>query len=189
MNRHSITSSTAKAFPAAKQQGFTLLEILVAIVVMSLGLLGLAGLQAASLRNNQTAYYRGIAAQQVYDMADRIRANLAGVAGGSYDNLGANTPVNPNCFNEDVGNVGCTPATMAVTDHRQWNLNNAFLLPGGVGTVDCIQGPGAACSGGLNALRVFIITVRWPQAGKQCTDELGNVLFANTDCFRTEVSP
>ena len=60
------------------QSGFTLLEVMVAIVVLSLGLLGLAGLQAASLRNNQAAYYRGIATQQTYDMADRIRANLAG---------------------------------------------------------------------------------------------------------------
>ena len=61
------------------QSGFTLLEIMVAIVVLSLGLLGLAGLQAASLRNNQTAYYRSIATQQAYDIADRLRANLAGV--------------------------------------------------------------------------------------------------------------
>lgn len=189
MKRYSMTHPTTKTLSAPGQRGFTLLEILVAIVVLSLGLLGLAGLQAASLRNNQSAYFRGIAAQQVYDMADRVRANLAGVATGSYDNMGANTPADQVCFNGDAGDPGCTPATMAVTDHRQWNLNNALLLPGGVGTVDCVQGPGAACSNDNNAIRVFRVIVRWPQAGTTCRDENGVQLFANTDCFIAEVSP
>ncbi|ODU13883.1 MAG: type IV pilus modification protein PilV [Thiobacillus sp. SCN 64-35] len=117
------------------QSGFTLLEILIAIVVLSLGMLGLAGLQAATLRNNQIAYYRAIAVQQTYDMADRIRANQAGVAAGAYDNLTAVTPADPDC----VANV-CTPANMAVADHSQWNTNNARMLPGGSGTVTTVGG-------------------------------------------------
>lgn len=118
-----------------QQSGFTLLEILVAIVVLSLGLLGLAGLQAATLRNNQIAYYRAIATQQTYDMADRIRANQAGVAAGAYNNLTAVIPADPDC----VANV-CTPANMAVADHSQWNNNNARMLPGGTGTVVSVAG-------------------------------------------------
>lgn len=132
------------------QSGFTLLEILVAIVVLSLGMLGLAGLQAATLRNNQIAYYRAIAVQQTYDMADRIRANQAGIAAGAYDNLTAVTPADPDC----VGNV-CTPANMAVADHSQWNTNNARMLPGGVGTV--VVAPGGA----------FDISVSWNENTEQ----------------------
>jgi len=126
------------------QSGFTLLEVLVAIVVISLGLLGLAGLQAATLRNNQIAYYRGIAIQQTYDMADRIRANQAGVTAGAYNNLTATIPTDPNC----VTNT-CTAANMAVADHSQWNNNNARMLPAGTGTV-------VAAGGGA-----FDITVSW----------------------------
>jgi len=126
------------------QSGFTLLEVLVAIVVISLGLLGLAGLQAATLRNNQIAYYRGIAIQQTYDMADRIHANQAGVTAGAYNNLTATIPTDPDC----VTNT-CTAANMAVADHSQWNNNNARMLPAGTGTV-------VAAGGGA-----FDITVSW----------------------------
>lgn len=180
----SMSRAKSTQFSLPPQAGFSLLEILVAIVVISLGLLGLAGLQAASLRNNQSAYYRGIAAQQTYDMADRIRANLAGVQAGSYDDLNHTIPTDPACFT-----TTCTAANMAATDHHQWNTNNGRLLPGGVGTVDCVQGPGANCSNDPNALRVFRIIVRWPQAGTDCRDEAGALLFANTDCFIAEVSP
>lgn len=157
------------------QYGFTLLEILVAIVVISLGLLGLAGLQAASLINNQTAQHRSIATQQAYDMADRIRANLAGVATGAYDALGANTPADPGCI---AG--GCTVANMVVTDHSQWNTNNGRLLPNGSGTVDCVLGPGANCNNNINAIRTFDITVQWTEK-----TPAGNVVRA----FVTRVTP
>jgi type IV pilus assembly protein PilV len=132
------------------QTGFTLLESLVAIVVMSLGLLGLAGLQAVSMRDNQTAYLRSIATQQAYDMADRIRANRVGEVAGNYDSLTATIPSNPNCI---TTTPGCTTAAnVAITDHFQWNTRNAAMLPNGVGTVDRDGTTGA-----------FDITVSWTE--------------------------
>ena len=122
------------------QHGFTLIEILVAVVVISLGLLGLAGLQVASLNNNQTAYYRAIATQQANDMMDRMRANLVGVTAANYDNLSATIPADPGCFS-----TGCSAANMAITDQFQWLTNNSAMLPGGSGTVRCIQGPANTC--------------------------------------------
>lgn len=163
------------------QSGFTLLEVLVAIVVLSLGLLGLAGLQAASLSNNQTAYYRGIATQQAYDIADRLRANLAGAGtlhGFSYNNLAAGLPVgNPDCFA-----ATCTPENMAISDHRQWNTANATLLPNGNGTVVCADGPAAAGCAAVPATGnwVFNITVMWTEKG------VGGVV---TRSFVTSITP
>ncbi|MBN8778069.1 type IV pilus modification protein PilV [Thiobacillus sp.] len=122
------------------QTGFTLLEILVAIVVLSLGLLGLAGLQAATLRNNQIAYFRAIAIQQTYDMADRIRANQAGVAAGKYNNPAATHHACAPCG---------SPQEMAEEDFYQWNNNNARMLPAGIGTV--VNGANGS----------FIITIAW----------------------------
>jgi type IV pilus assembly protein PilV len=55
--------------------GFTLLEVMVALLVFSIGLLGLAGLQASSLQNNKTADMRSVAIIAAHDMAERIRAN------------------------------------------------------------------------------------------------------------------
>jgi len=59
----------------SNSKGFTLIEALIAVVILAIGLLGIAGLQATNLKNNQSAYNRSQATLLAYDMADRIRAN------------------------------------------------------------------------------------------------------------------
>ena len=58
-----------------KSQGFTLIEMLIALVVLSIGLLGLASLQATSLRMNDSAYFRTQAVSLGYDIFERMRGN------------------------------------------------------------------------------------------------------------------
>jgi type IV pilus assembly protein PilV len=139
-----------------QSKGFTLLEVLVAIVILAIGLIGLVGLQTVSIKNNQTAYYRAIAIQQVYDMADRMRANLAGVSAGNYNNITTTIPANPGCIA-----AGCSVANVAVTDQYQWNSNNAVLLPAGNGSVQC-SGTCPPSAGDW----VFDITVSWKERGE-----------------------
>lgn len=172
----------------AKQSGFTLLEVLVAIVVLSLGLLGLAGLQAASLRNNQTAYYRGIATQQALDMADRIRANLVGVRAFNYNNIAAGIPADPGCFTL-VG--GCSAANMAITDRFQWNTINAALLPAGTGTVTCADGPAGSGCTATTGNWAFDITVMWTEKdmGGAADPSCPFGTPVNTRCFVTRAAP
>ena len=62
-----------------KNTGFTLIEVLIAMLVLAVGLLGLAALQASSLRNAQSAYNRSLATELAYDLADRMRANIPGI--------------------------------------------------------------------------------------------------------------
>ncbi len=76
--------------------GFSLLEVLIALLVLSIGLLGLAGLQGTGLRYNHSAYLRSQATFQTYDMADRMRANLRGVQQGDYNNV-SGIPTDPGC--------------------------------------------------------------------------------------------
>lgn len=121
-------------------QGFTLLEVLVALVVLSIGLLGLAGLQATSLRNNTSAYQRSIATMQAYDIADRMRANMPAVRNGAYVFAGIPPGV--------VSCSPCTSAQIATIDAQEWNGANAALLPAGTGSV---------AQGG----NVFMITITW----------------------------
>ena len=59
------------------QHGFTLIEAMVALLIFSAGLLGLAGMQMAGMQNNHGALMRTIATQYSYDMADRIRSRKA----------------------------------------------------------------------------------------------------------------
>jgi len=70
-------SSRRRAAGAGRQGGVSLVEVLVATVVLSLGLLGLAGLQASGLRVGQSSIYRSQAAQLAYDIVERMRVNVA----------------------------------------------------------------------------------------------------------------
>jgi type IV pilus assembly protein PilV len=135
--------------------GFTLIEVLVALIIVSIGLLGLAGLQATSVRFNQQAYLRSQAVQQAYDMADRIRANARGMWDGNYDDIDG-TESDPACIS-----TNCSPADLADTDAVAWNAQNAGVLPNGSGTVTRDAAAAAV---------VFNIAVNWsegPDAGDQ----------------------
>ncbi|MDP2431879.1 MAG: type IV pilus modification protein PilV [Pseudomonadota bacterium] len=70
-----------------RQSGLTLLEVMITVVILSLGLLGLAGLQLTGLKNNRDAYNSAVSAQVMQDMAERIRADLTGMRADSYDSL------------------------------------------------------------------------------------------------------
>jgi len=68
-----------------QQSGSTLLEILVTIVILSFGLLGVAGLQMVGLKNNKSALYRSQASIMAYDMIDRMRVNRKQTQDGGYN--------------------------------------------------------------------------------------------------------
>lgn len=125
--------------------GFTLIEVLIAVVILAGGLLGLAGLQATTLKNNQSAYLRSQATQIAYDMSDRMRSNRAGVTANNYNDKAATN-------NDCVAN-SCTPAQMAGYDLAQWNaqLTNAQNgLPGASGVV-CLDSTPKDGTGTTNA--------------------------------------
>lgn len=128
-----------------RQSGFTMLEVLVAIVVLSFGLLGLAGLQADGLRNNTSAYLRTQANLMAYDMLDRMRANLQGVENGNYDDLMGSAPTDPACISS-----GCSISQMAQHDAYEWSQRLSEILPDGQGRV---------IGSGIGS--VFTITVMW----------------------------
>lgn len=66
---------------AKDESGTSLLEVLVSLVVLSLGLLGYAGLQAVTVKNSHNAYFRTQATSLAYNVLDRMRANRAGISG------------------------------------------------------------------------------------------------------------
>lgn len=101
--------------------GFTMIEVLVTVLVLSIGLLGLAGLQATSLRNNHSAYLRSQATVLAYDIADRMRANRSSAGAGNYViGLGDDAP---------------SGTAIAATDLSDWKAALAQLLPAGDGAI------------------------------------------------------
>ncbi len=113
------------------QQAFTLVEVMVALVVFSIGLLGLAGLQSLGMQNNQTAFFRTLAMQQAYNMSNRMRENIVAVDAGNYNAI----PKTAGALGTNCITSTCTPSALASFDQFEWNTNNAALLPGGQGTV------------------------------------------------------
>lgn len=148
----------------ARQRGFTFMEVLISVVVLSIGLLGLAGLQATSQRANHSAYVRSQATLFAYDMTDRMRANRAGMLAGAYNNI-SGIPANPGCIA-----TGCSAAQLAQYDTYVWNTALAQQLPSGKGTVvsnggaftvtvmwDDNRSGGTVCGNGVSDLTCFSV--------------------------------
>lgn len=115
--------------PNLWQAGTTLIEVLISLLVLSGGMLGMAGVQSVSLRANQAAYYRTMATNFTQDIIERMRANTAGVDAGDYNNAaGAATA---NCFTA----VGCTRTQMARQDILEWRAAIAAAMPNAVAVV------------------------------------------------------
>ena len=151
--------------------GFTLIEVLVTIVVVSVGLLGLAGLQIDSLRANMNSETRSKATLLANDIVERMRANLSGVNANAYSNITVNPAqcVAPArlCGNTSTGTaVNCTAPEMAAFDTWVWGCGTAAAgvqksgvtnqLPNGTASVTCNDAP---CLPGS----AHTVTVSWSE--------------------------
>jgi len=150
-DQNNARRTDARVAAANHRRGFTLVEVLVAILLLSVGLLGVAGMQISGLRYHQGAYVRGQATTLLSDMTDRLRINPQGVGAGSYDAITINTttsgwqsslPADPDC----ATNV-CSPANQAALDTRQWGLALG-QLPRATGTV-------------TRTGQIFTLTITW----------------------------
>jgi len=134
--------------------GFTLIEVLVALVVITVGMLGVAVLFVEGLQMNRTSLYRTTAVALAADMAERIRSNQNAV----YEGIGPGA--NGNC-----AAVACTPDQLADDDWWRWRQSLEAYLPSG--TVARITksraGPG-------NTMDRFDIVLRWPEIGRSEED-------------------
>jgi type IV pilus assembly protein PilV len=115
-----------------RQHGFSLLEVLIALLVLAIGLLGLATLQTVGLKLNQESYLRSQAVLIAYDIIDRIRANPVAKSAGSYNSVASSdTYTAPTC----TGAVSCSTSDIATYDLANWKARIAAILPMGTGTI------------------------------------------------------
>jgi len=137
------------------ETGFTMVEVLVALVVLTIGLLGIAALLLSSLQSGRTAIYRTQAVNLTADLADRIRANRLGQAayGTAFGDVEVEVAA---CFTTG----GCAEGDLASSDLARWKAALAQLLPNGQGQV-VVALPVAA-----GEPTNYIITVRWAESGE-----------------------
>ena len=114
----------------SKQHGSSLIEVMIAVVIISVGLLGMAGTQLASLKNNQSAMERSNAVTLTYSILDRMRANRDVAGSGGYDQA---LPLT-------VGDCGAAGgAGLAALDLAAWQqeINSVFGAGIACGAIDC----------------------------------------------------
>ena len=129
--------------PNRRQAGFTLVEVLVALLVLSIGMLGIAALYLESLRASRQALVRTEAVTLASSIADRIRSNRNPV--NNYDCGGT-------CDADEGGNA------IAIGDLNAWRTAVGATLPGGAAAIT-YTAPAA------NVPAVYVISVSWTEIG------------------------
>lgn len=170
------------------QQGVTLLEVLIAIVVLSFGLLGMLGMLLNGLKMTSSSHYRTIAAQQLTAMADMINAHEKLSANPLLKNAyapPASSTITASCFT-----TGCNTAQMPPTDYGLWLANLARLLPNGTGVVCLDATPQDGSSGSSSS---FACTGAGRPTVKICWNENARIAIsrggvADTDPASTKLS-
>jgi len=103
-------------------RGFTILEAIIGFLILSVGMLGIASLQAISLKSGKTAVYGSVATMKVEELFESMRANPTALASYAGTGGGAN--------NGCSGTNNCSPAALAADDVYWWNQNLTAGLPG-----------------------------------------------------------
>lgn len=138
-----------------KQQGFTLIEVLIALVVLAVGLLGMASLTLSSLQSSQGAALRSQASALAGDLGERLRANRNFAISNGTDYLLASNAAatdRPACIDN---NAGCSTAEQAQRDLFEWRTSLATNLPAGTAA---ITKPSA---------RQYQLVLNWSEAGNR----------------------
>lgn len=144
-----ITMNMKTTHKTKCQGGFSLLEVMVALVIFSIGLIGLAGLQSASMAYNHSAYLRSQATYLAYNILDKMRANPNAALNGNYSITYTDTGNDNACYYSTAGS--CNTVQLAETDIFEWK-QAINILPGGQGKVESVLSSG---------VRIYTVTMRF----------------------------
>jgi type IV pilus assembly protein PilV len=153
------------------------METLVVSALIGVGILAIAHLQKNTMTLGYSSLLRTKATLLAYDMADRIRANMAGHTAFAY-NLMLGTPSNPNCIS-----TGCSAAQVAQNDYYEWRTELGLALPSGQGVVCLTSTPNTGtfaspdCDGVGN---IIVIKVWWTHKNEGYGNSAGTGFFYTT---------
>lgn len=182
-----MTYPQSPAGSKSRQSGATLLEVLIAILVLSFGMLGMLGLIINSLKMTTSSNYRTIAAQQAYSMADTLRSNVLILA--KFQTPSGSTTAN--CLTS----AGCNRDEMYITDYALWSTRLASMLPAGRGTVcsdatpnDGDPGDWKCDAAAANPTGPFVVKVCWIEGQSwQVTTAANGTKTSTWECVRTNL--
>ncbi|MCH8106667.1 MAG: type IV pilus modification protein PilV [Proteobacteria bacterium] len=155
-----------------KYRGDTMIEVLVTVLILSVGVLGVAAMQVTTLKNLNSSYSASVAEIIASDFSERLRANPTEALAGNYEH--GSKPTNfPDC----VANA-CTLAELADYDKASWWAMLDASLPSATGQVARVAGT-----------NTFIVTVRWDDDRSGSTGINCPVQSAgDLDCYQLNVT-
>ena len=141
-----------------RQKGFSLIEALVAFLILSVGMLGIASLQTLSLKSGHTAALRTVAVMKADEILESIRSNPTAL--GSYAAGTGDMGNNNGCSQTAVPAVDCTPAELARDELFRWKNSLLEALPNNAATTaSVVITPPVAPS----TMTTIVVTVNWSE--------------------------
>ena len=165
-----------------KQKGFTLIEAMIAVVVFSFGLLGVAGVMLVAVKSNHNGYMRSQATFLAHSIVDAMRRNSwavwTNVYNGDYEGfesvddvcVNVPTPGDPSATPPTFATGGCGCTAVANRDTQQWSNMITNTLTNGAGTISCDT---TAAYGGFACgeadqpyLGLCTVTITWDESNE-----------------------
>jgi type IV pilus assembly protein PilV len=161
-----------------RQDGFTMMELLVTILIVTVGLLGLAKMQAAAVSNTAVSRTRALMTYQAESLAGIIRSNrLFWVTSGNYTTWPAFAVSSAGAVTQtgmDTGGGSCTSASancsapqLAYDDLTNatygWAPNFVAAFPGATASIACVSASGGTCGANPTSPHGYDITLTWTQ--------------------------
>ncbi len=167
---------------SSRAAGFTLIEVLIALIVLVLGVLGAAGMTLASMRDSKQSGLRAQASALAYELGDIMRAN----PGQSAVFTGGTAVANAGCWT-----TGCAPTDMAKNDFYEWKLKLA--TPAGLPNASAVVCHDAtnlntfACDN--NALAPLVVKLKWDEKNNAARDQTAAAAAVTTRYLSVVVQP
>lgn len=163
-------------------RGFTLIEVMIAMLVLSLGLLGIAATLVTSLHSATSNLLMQQAVQTTYDMADRMRSNFqaAKTPNGTNPYIVALSAPASSAPSPDCTSTTCTPANMAAYDVWQWQTSLRNSLPDGLGSI-------TVAPDATGTMAVVTINVQWSDQPARSTFNPASPLTPSTFSVITQL--
>lgn len=140
----------------AYQKGTSLLEVLISIIILALGMLGLAAMFLTANQANNSSYMKQQAVQTIYNIFDKMKSNRQAAIDGNYNvsNIGTNgaTPISTPGTLCNV--AACTPSQLASYDNWVWLSQEVAKLPDGSGSI-------ATATSAVAGNTTVTVTVQW----------------------------
>lgn len=135
------------------QQGFTLIEVMIALFILSVGMLGTSAMLLEGQRSAVNTSSETLAIEIAGNIVERMRANIAGVNMGAYNLF---TTAGATSFVSCINTTGCTPVQKAEFDAYMTNQEIQYLFPESADGVATVSGAGLGS--------VFTIQINWKEA-------------------------